>query len=126
MYEPRYFNTVFVSRHVVETRDWRLDIRDWRLWYLEQDWGRLPYHKGLFCFVGQTCYNCPTQAKPPGAKERNAHALARTAQERPMTKASIATQTTCGQCGSALPVEHGSQFVTCEFCGTRSFVTKTT
>jgi len=41
-----------------------------------------------------------------------------------MTEPSIATQTTCGQCGSALPVEHGSQFVTCEFCGTTSFVDK--
>ncbi len=30
----------------------------------------------------------------------------------------------CGQCGSVLTVEHGSQFVTCEFCGTTSFVDK--
>jgi hypothetical protein len=41
-----------------------------------------------------------------------------------MTEPSIATQTTCGQCGSVLPVEHGSQFVTCEFCGTTSYVDK--
>ena len=30
----------------------------------------------------------------------------------------------CGQCGSVLAVEHGSYFVTCEFCGTTSFVDK--
>jgi LSD1 subclass zinc finger protein len=41
-----------------------------------------------------------------------------------MTDASIATQINCGQCGSLLPVEHGSQFVTCEFCSTTSFVDK--
>ena len=30
----------------------------------------------------------------------------------------------CGQCGSVLAVEHGSYYVTCEFCGTTSFVDK--
>lgn len=41
-----------------------------------------------------------------------------------MTHSSVATQATCAQCGSALSVEHGSQFVTCAFCGTTSFVDK--
>jgi LSD1 subclass zinc finger protein len=41
-----------------------------------------------------------------------------------MTESSIATQINCGQCGSLLPVEHGSQFVTCVYCGTTSFVDK--
>lgn len=42
-----------------------------------------------------------------------------------MTQPSITTtQVNCGQCGSALPVELGAQFVTCEFCGATSFVDK--
>jgi len=41
-----------------------------------------------------------------------------------MTESSMATQINCGQCGSVLPVEHGSQFVTCVYCGTTSFVDK--
>lgn len=41
-----------------------------------------------------------------------------------MAESFIATQINCGQCGSLLPVEHGSQFVTCVYCGTTSFVDK--
>jgi hypothetical protein len=37
----------------------------------------------------------------------------------------IATQINCGQCGAELPVEHGALYVTCNFCGTTSFVDKT-
>jgi LSD1 subclass zinc finger protein len=42
-----------------------------------------------------------------------------------MTDSSVATQIQCGQCGAVLPVEAGTQFVTCAFCGTTSFVDKT-
>ena len=44
--------------------------------------------------------------------------------EGPVTDSGITVEMRCGQCGSALAVEHGSQFVTCEFCGTTSFVDK--
>jgi hypothetical protein len=36
----------------------------------------------------------------------------------------VASKVSCGQCGSTLPVEHGQQFVRCEFCGSTSFVDK--
>lgn len=35
-----------------------------------------------------------------------------------------ATQILCRQCSAPLPVETGTQFVTCEFCGTTNFVDK--
>lgn len=35
-----------------------------------------------------------------------------------------ATQILCRQCNAPLPVEQGTQFVTCEFCGTTNFVHK--
>lgn len=41
-----------------------------------------------------------------------------------MTESSVATQISCGQCGAELTVEHGAVYVTCEFCGTTSFVDK--
>lgn len=41
-----------------------------------------------------------------------------------MTGSEVAVEVTCRQCGSALAVEHGSQFVSCEFCGTTIFVDK--
>lgn len=34
------------------------------------------------------------------------------------------TQILCHQCAAVLPVEQGSQFVTCEFCGATNFVDK--
>ncbi len=34
------------------------------------------------------------------------------------------TQILCSQCAAVLPVEQGSQFVTCEFCGATNFVDK--
>jgi hypothetical protein len=37
---------------------------------------------------------------------------------------SIATQFFCRQCGAVLPVEQGTQFVTCEFCQATNFVDK--
>lgn len=42
-----------------------------------------------------------------------------------MTESSVATPISCGQCGAQLAVEHGALYVTCEFCGTTSFVDKT-
>ncbi len=38
--------------------------------------------------------------------------------------ASPETQILCHQCAAVLPVEQGSQFVTCEFCGATNFVDK--
>ena len=38
--------------------------------------------------------------------------------------ASPETQILCHQCTAVLPVEQGSQFVTCEFCGATNFVDK--
>jgi hypothetical protein len=35
-----------------------------------------------------------------------------------------ATQILCRQCNAPLPVEQGTQFVTCDFCGTTNFVDK--
>lgn len=40
------------------------------------------------------------------------------------TPASSETQILCHQCAAVLPVEQGSQFVTCEFCGATNFVDK--
>lgn len=36
----------------------------------------------------------------------------------------LPTQLLCQQCGGVLPVEQGTQFVTCEFCHTTNFVDK--
>jgi hypothetical protein len=36
----------------------------------------------------------------------------------------LPNQITCYQCGAPLPVQVGSQFVTCEFCGATNFVDK--
>ena len=38
--------------------------------------------------------------------------------------ASSETEILCHQCSAVLPVEQGSQFVTCEFCGATNFVDK--
>jgi LSD1 subclass zinc finger protein len=40
------------------------------------------------------------------------------------TAASPDSQILCHQCAAVLPVEQGSQFVTCEFCGATNFVDK--
>lgn len=42
----------------------------------------------------------------------------------PQTEPYVPTQITCYQCGAPLPVQQGSQFVTCEFCGATNFVDK--
>ena len=36
----------------------------------------------------------------------------------------VDTQVLCRQCASVLPVKQGTQFITCEFCGTTNFVDK--
>jgi hypothetical protein len=41
-----------------------------------------------------------------------------------MSSVPDATQILCRQCSAPLPVEQGTQFVTCEFCGTTNFVDK--
>ncbi len=41
-----------------------------------------------------------------------------------MTTSHTPSQFFCRQCGAALPVEQGTQFVTCEFCQTTNFVDK--
>jgi hypothetical protein len=42
-----------------------------------------------------------------------------------MTQSSVATPIACAQCGAGIAIEHGSLYVTCQFCGTTSFVDKT-
>lgn len=42
----------------------------------------------------------------------------------PQTEPYTPNQITCYQCGAPLPVQVGSQFVTCEFCGATNFVDK--
>lgn len=41
------------------------------------------------------------------------------------TPTPIATQIPCQQCSAPLPVEQGSRFIKCEFCGATNFVDKT-
>ena len=41
-----------------------------------------------------------------------------------MTTMPLETQILCHQCAAVLPVEVGSQFVTCEFCGAKNFIDK--
>jgi hypothetical protein len=41
-----------------------------------------------------------------------------------MSSVPDATQVLCRQCSAPLPIEQGTQFVTCEFCGTTNFVDK--
>lgn len=41
-----------------------------------------------------------------------------------MSSVPDAAQILCRQCNAPLPVEQGTQFVTCEFCGTTNFVDK--
>ena len=42
-----------------------------------------------------------------------------------MSDSPVATQMQCQQCGAVLPVETGTQFVTCAYCGTTNYVDKT-
>ena len=42
-----------------------------------------------------------------------------------MTDHIIGSQIHCQQCTAVLPVEQGSQFVTCQYCGTTNFIDKT-
>jgi hypothetical protein len=41
-----------------------------------------------------------------------------------MTAATTPTQALCRQCAAPLPVQQGTQFVNCQFCGTANFVDK--
>ena len=42
-----------------------------------------------------------------------------------MLDTSVSNQIHCQQCAAVLPVEQGTQFVTCHYCGTTNFVDKT-
>ena len=42
-----------------------------------------------------------------------------------MLDTSLSNQIHCQQCAAVLPVEQGTQFVTCPYCGTTNFVDKT-
>ena len=42
-----------------------------------------------------------------------------------MSDSPVTTQMQCQQCGAVLPVETGTQFVTCAYCGTTNYVDKT-
>jgi LSD1 subclass zinc finger protein len=41
-----------------------------------------------------------------------------------MADSTIGTQINCRQCAAPLPIEQGTQFVTCGFCGATNFVDK--